>query len=304
VELRQYLLRRGRRDELIELFDREFVESQEECGMRVVGQFRDVDRVNHVVWLRGFASHDARVSALSAFYGGPVWARWGPAANATMIDWGDVLLLSPHGPGDHQLSPHPSRPVGGSSPNRAIILVIAHRSTGREEDEDSVVLPALDRLAADAGLTTLGVYETDPSPNGFPALPVRRSDCLVWIAEGKADSLDATAERWVTARADPCDLGCRERGRGDPGRRPATGAHLSLHPVSRVRRTPPEPYRELDLRAGVFARHGVSGSERRDSHTSGIAASSATAAAMTQPAIATVGPRPRPDMASATGVVG
>lgn len=44
VELRQYLLWPGQRDVLIELFDREFVESQEATGMAVVGQFRDLDQ--------------------------------------------------------------------------------------------------------------------------------------------------------------------------------------------------------------------------------------------------------------------
>ena len=42
VELRQYTLRPGRRDGFIELFDREFVETQEETGMAVLGQFRDL----------------------------------------------------------------------------------------------------------------------------------------------------------------------------------------------------------------------------------------------------------------------
>jgi hypothetical protein len=68
--LRQYLLCRGRRDELIEIFDREFVETQEALGIRVIGQFRDVDRPNHFVWLRGFADNRARGAALASFYGG------------------------------------------------------------------------------------------------------------------------------------------------------------------------------------------------------------------------------------------
>jgi hypothetical protein len=43
VELRQYTLHQGQREVLIELFDREFVESQEALGMDVIGQFRDLD---------------------------------------------------------------------------------------------------------------------------------------------------------------------------------------------------------------------------------------------------------------------
>ena len=43
VELRKYTLRPGARDDLIALSDRKFVESQEDCRMTIVGQFRDLD---------------------------------------------------------------------------------------------------------------------------------------------------------------------------------------------------------------------------------------------------------------------
>jgi hypothetical protein len=61
------------RDTLIELFDREFVESQEALGMKIIGQFRDADNSNRFVWLRGFRDMPSRSEALKAFYGGPVW---------------------------------------------------------------------------------------------------------------------------------------------------------------------------------------------------------------------------------------
>jgi hypothetical protein len=53
IELRQYRLRGGQRDLLIELFDREFVESQEAVGMKVIGQFRVIDDPDRFIWLRG-----------------------------------------------------------------------------------------------------------------------------------------------------------------------------------------------------------------------------------------------------------
>ena len=93
VELRRYTLHPGRRDELIDLFDREFVEPQEALGMAVLGQFRDLDRPDMFVWLRGFADMATRREGLRDFYSGPDWKRHSSAANATMIDSDDVLLL-------------------------------------------------------------------------------------------------------------------------------------------------------------------------------------------------------------------
>src|SRR5688572_25580775 len=54
TELRQYTLHPGKRDTLIDLFDREFVETQEAVGMTLIGQFRDLDKPDRFVWLRGF----------------------------------------------------------------------------------------------------------------------------------------------------------------------------------------------------------------------------------------------------------
>src|SRR4051812_11734754 len=99
IELRQYELRPGQREVLVELFDREFVESQEALGARLIGQFRDLDRPDWFVWLRGFADMDARLRALTDFYGGSVWKANSAAANATMIDVANVLLLRPAQPG-------------------------------------------------------------------------------------------------------------------------------------------------------------------------------------------------------------
>ena len=99
VELRQYTLKPGMRDVLIDLFEQEFIESQEATGMIVViGQFRDMDNPDRFVWLRGFADMPRRARALQEFYGGPVWKAHREAANATMIDSDNVLLLRPVSP--------------------------------------------------------------------------------------------------------------------------------------------------------------------------------------------------------------
>ena len=95
VEFRQYTLHPGQREVLIALFDRELVESQEELGMVLLGQFRDLDNPDRFVWLRGFETMPGRAQALAGFYGGPVWKTNHAAANATMIDSDNVLLLRP-----------------------------------------------------------------------------------------------------------------------------------------------------------------------------------------------------------------
>src|SRR5262245_901756 len=83
LELRQYTLKPGGRDVLIELFEQRFVESQEELGMRIAGTFRDAARPERFVWVRGFDDMESRRAALESFYTGPVWKANREAANAT-----------------------------------------------------------------------------------------------------------------------------------------------------------------------------------------------------------------------------
>src|SRR5262245_32255059 len=119
VELRQYTLHPGRRDALIALFEREFVEAQEAAGMHVIGQFRDLDAEDRFVWLRGFASMPVRRDALDAFYSGRAWQHHRSAANATMIDSDNVLLLRPARNGAGLAAAKAPRPPTGALPAHA-----------------------------------------------------------------------------------------------------------------------------------------------------------------------------------------
>src|SRR4030095_3778261 len=126
LELRQYTLHPGRRDVLIELFDREFIESQEALAMTVVGQFRDLDEPNRFVWLRGFADMASRARALEGFYGGPVWKAHREAANATMIDSDNVLLLRPAHPGSEFQFRNDRPPVGAKGTGKSLIVATTY----------------------------------------------------------------------------------------------------------------------------------------------------------------------------------
>ena len=95
VELRRYTLKRGARETLVELFDRELIESQEALGMSILGTFRDLEDPDQFVWIRGFDDLASRAPALQVFYSGPVWKEHSAAANATMVDVDNVLLLRP-----------------------------------------------------------------------------------------------------------------------------------------------------------------------------------------------------------------
>lgn len=173
IELRQYTLRPGRRDELIELFDREFVETQEETGMVVLGQFRDLDDPDRFVWLRGFRDMAVRHRALTAFYDGPVWAEHGPQANDTMIDSDDVLLLRPLS-AENGLTVSPAeRPQAGAPAPTRFVCATVWFFPPESPDGVALIRDGLLPVLQETGPAPLAVLTTETAHNTFTRLPVR-----------------------------------------------------------------------------------------------------------------------------------
>jgi len=210
-ELRQYTLHPGQRDTLIELFDREFVESQEAVGMRIYGQFRDADQPDRFVWVRGFANMEVRRQALASFYGGPVWKAHGKAAAATMIDSDNVLLLRSI---DHQHDfddlPKSRPPVGAAEPTSLVEATVYGLRPEARARFLKLYRERMRPALLDAGIVPLGAFDTEHAPNTYPALPVRDGEeVFVWFASFKDDEASVASHQklsrlrpWLSIQAE------------------------------------------------------------------------------------------------------
>jgi hypothetical protein len=167
-ELRIYQMQPGQRDALVDLFDRVFVAAHAALGMRILGTFHDLDEPDHLVWLRSFPDMVARGRMLEAFYSGPVWQANRAAANATMIDASDVYMLRPIGRG-LTLSA-----ADGSDHGRAMFTADVHELSAANV-----------RAARRADL--LAGFESEPSPNNFPRLPVHDERVVVALQRFEAE---------------------------------------------------------------------------------------------------------------------
>jgi NIPSNAP len=185
VELRQYTLHPEKRDVLIELFDREFVESQEALGMKVIGQFRDLDDPNRFVWLRGFRDMASRAKGLQDFYGGPVWKAHREVANSAMIDSDNVLLLRPvDANAGFPFAASDRLPLGiNRTANGLLIATIYDFDAPVDKEFTDFFDETLRPLLVSAGASIVACLMTESSPNNFPALPVREGENVyVWFS--------------------------------------------------------------------------------------------------------------------------
>ncbi|HSS27866.1 MAG TPA: NIPSNAP family protein [Usitatibacter sp.] len=239
VELRQYTLHPDKRDVLMTLFEKKFVTPQQELGIRLHGEFRDVDDPNRFVWLRGFRNMEERARTLDAFYGGPAWKENRNEANATMVDSDNVLLLQPADGEGFTLA----RKMTATMVATIYLLQAPVDATFMRYFKERVV-----PVVTEAGAPPVAELKTLAVKNNFPKLPIREGEnAFVWFsAFDNDDQLKQVVEKLDSSpafRAMDSDL-----------RRQLVAApvHLILHPTQQALDRSREPYRySLDVKGGV-----------------------------------------------------
>jgi hypothetical protein len=126
------------------------------------------------------------------------------AANATMIDSDNVLLLRPAHPSSGFDLPHAKRlPIGATEiPKGLVVATIYYLKENAEPKFVNFFERTLKPVLIDANVTVLGYFMTENSANTFPALPVREDvNVFIWFAGFANDA--AYAEHKSAVRNSP-----------------------------------------------------------------------------------------------------
>lgn len=196
MEFRRYTLHPGRRETLINLFEREFISAQENVGIYLNGHFRNLDDPDQFVWMRSFPDMAARKRALEAFYFGPVWQAHRDAANATMIDSDNVFLLRPARVGSGFSESDAWQLKAGSLVVAEIYSLAENHAVDHTDGFATFFGRDLEPVLRSAGAATLAAYVTEPSENTFPRLPVRTDTAVfIWFSRFDDEAAYATYRR-------------------------------------------------------------------------------------------------------------
>jgi hypothetical protein len=202
IELRRYSIQEPSRDRFLEFFEEHYLESQEVFGMRIWGQFRDLEAPGQFVWLRGYQDMEQRRAGLEQFYTSPVWAETGPeAASMLNVGAGRVHFLEPVSTTDG-FAADAKRPLllsevpaGISS---GILVAEVFPVTGDVAAVVETVRSSVVPHYESSGGTILGLFHSSDQPNNFPLMPFIEDQTVVVLFttfEGR-EQYSAVTESW------------------------------------------------------------------------------------------------------------
>ena len=170
IELRNYLIRPGQRDNYITAFETKLVDTLNLMKNYVFGQFRVKDAQDNFVWIRGFESMDSRKEGLKKFFSSDFWARNQSVPGKYLLNYMNVYLLRPFDIYDQDnLKPFKGEWFGKP---KGVVVVDFYVANDRRPQLIAFVKSKYDSIVRAAGVNNISYWVSEPEPNNYPDLPV------------------------------------------------------------------------------------------------------------------------------------
>ena len=173
IELRNYLIRQGQRDEFINLFEENFTQSQNILGGYTLGQYRVKGADNNFFWIRGFKDMSARYKFLNDFYyGSPAWKQHKSEANSMLLNNDNVYLLKPLNLKDSSNEAEFGFNTNWFGQEKGIAVVDFYTSNTKREKLIEFVKKKYVAILNATKIENTSFWTSETTPNDFTGLPV------------------------------------------------------------------------------------------------------------------------------------
>ncbi|HVE56738.1 MAG TPA: hypothetical protein VNB22_07910 [Pyrinomonadaceae bacterium] len=173
IELRNYLVRQGRRDEFINLFEENFVQSQNILGGYILGQYRVKGADDNFFWIRGFKDMTARYKYLNDFYfGSPSWKQHKNEANSMLLNNDNVYLLQPLNLKDNSTGAESGFNTSWFGQEKGIAVVDFYVSNTKRDKLIEFVKKKYLAILNASKIENASFWTSETAPNDFTGLPV------------------------------------------------------------------------------------------------------------------------------------
>ena len=194
IELRNYLLKPGTRDQFINYFEEHLIHPQQGMNGYPVGQYTVKGYDDNFFWIRGFRNMEERSAFLPAFYYGDVWNEHRTIPNSMILNNDNVHLLRPMILKDNEWIASPIK-ILSIIPDEGIVVVDFFIANTKRKQLLEIFAKSYLPLLKKCGVDQYTLWTCEPEANDFPRLPVfQDKDLLVMITFYKDESTyDATA---------------------------------------------------------------------------------------------------------------
>lgn len=177
LELRNYFVKPGHRDEFISYFHDSLTTPQHEMGAKICGTFTIKGQPDHFFWMRGFKDMASRKKMLNDFYYGQYWKAHRNLPNSLLLNNDNVYLLRPVNLIDTDAETSFDSNWFG---NREGIAVVDFFISNTKRDQLIAFLKKdYASIAIKSGNTNTSYWISEPELNDFPQLPVFQDKNLV-----------------------------------------------------------------------------------------------------------------------------
>ena len=172
LELRNYVLKPGRREDFTRLFEEDLVQPQRALHGYPLGQYRVKGNDDNFCWFRGFASMQTRSSFLPSFYHGSTWKQYRSEANAMIINNDNVHLLRPIVLQHDSLVPAIGIDRSLLYPGNKIAVVDFYTSNTKLDQLLKTFSKSYLAILDQCGIHSYSLWISELEVNDFPQLPV------------------------------------------------------------------------------------------------------------------------------------
>ncbi len=181
LELRNYVLTEGGRDQFIDSFKVSIEDYQNRNGAYVLGLYKVKDAENNFFWFRGYESMAARKKAMGDVYSSQYWAGVACMTQKFVINFHNVHLLKPFdiNTGDSI----PGIDATWFDKPKGVAIIDFYIGNGTRNELINYIQHTYHNLLISAGVKDITYWIAEDQPNNYPQHPVfQDSNSLVSIS--------------------------------------------------------------------------------------------------------------------------
>ena len=172
IELRNYLLRQGTRENYINTFETLLIDTLNARKNYVLGQYRVKDENDHFVWVRGFDDMPSRKGALESFFGSEYWSKVRSEPGKYLVGYTNVYLLKPMIISEGKIDSSSAFNADWFGKPKGVTVVDFYIANGMRDKLLDFVRTKYDSILHVAGVRDISYWISETRANNYPDLPV------------------------------------------------------------------------------------------------------------------------------------